>query len=294
MLSIEKKRDILTFMAKQNFSEYLNNQIFIAFDSETTGMWAPINRLVELSAVKFTLNLGEIETFDYLINPKKVIPEDVIEIHGITNKMVKNSPTAKPVLEKFIKFCGENSILIAHNAPFDISFVGHALKRNKLPLGNNMILDSIEICKQFFPGLESYSLLNLIKKFGMSQSQDHRALSDARFVYYLFRKAAENFPEINNSDDLIKLFNIHRMSDAADEVTELPSDYSDITYAIKNKSRVEIDYYHPTRESNIRTILPREVHKLGAVYYIIAYCERVGEERTFRLDRIKTYKVLAG
>ncbi len=281
-------------MKLDNISEFLNNQIFIAFDSETTGMWAPINRLVELSAVKFTLNLGEIETFDSLINPQKVIPEEVIEIHGITNDMVKNSPTAKPVLKKFIDFCVADSILLAHNAPFDISFVGGALQRNKMKFGNNLILDTIEIYKEFFPGLTSYSLLNLIKKFGMSQSQDHRALSDARFVYFLFRHVVEKFPKIDTIEEFIKTFKIHRMTDVDDEIRELPAEFSDLNFAFANKLRVEIDYYHPTREENRRTIQLREFHKLGAVYYIIAYCERMGSERTFRLDRIKEYKVLAG
>lgn len=281
-------------MKLDNISEFLNNQIFIAFDSETTGMWAPINRLVELSAVKFTLNLGEIETFDSLINPQKVIPEEVIEIHGITNDMVKNSPFAKPVLKKFIQFCGTDSILLAHNAPFDISFVGGALQRSKMKFGKNLILDTIEIYKEFFPGLTSYSLLNLIKKFGMSQSQDHRALSDARFVYFLFRHAVEKFPKIDTIEEFIKTFKIHRMTDIDDEIRELPSEFSDLNFAFANKLRVEIDYYHPTREENRRTIQLREFHKLGAVYYIIAYCERMGSERTFRLDRIKEYKVLAG
>ena len=281
-------------MNLENLSDYLKNQIFIAFDSETTGMWAPINRLVELSAVKFTLNLGEIETFDSLINPQKEIPKDVIEIHSITNEMVKNSPMAKPVLKKFKEFCGEDSILMAHNAPFDISFMSSALRRNKMSFSNNMIVDTIEICKEYFPNLQSYSLLNLIKKFGMSQTQDHRALSDARFVYYLFRHAAEKFPPIETQEDFINAFSIHRITDSDDEVKELPSEFSDLNFAFANKLRVEIDYYHPTREENKRTIQLREIHKLGSVYYIIAYCERMGSERTFRVDRIKEYKVLAG
>ena len=73
------------------FSEFLKHQVFIAFDTETTGMWAPINRVVEIGAVKFTLNLGEYDRFDQLVNPQKVIPEVVIAVHGITNEDVKNA-----------------------------------------------------------------------------------------------------------------------------------------------------------------------------------------------------------
>ncbi|KAA3630933.1 MAG: WYL domain-containing protein [Calditrichaeota bacterium] len=281
-------------MNEIEYADFIYNQTFIAFDSETTGMWAPINRLVELSAVKFSLRLGEIGTFDSLINPEREIPEEVMEIHGITNDMVKDAPKTKPVLKKFVDFCPPDAILIAHNAPFDISFLGSSFNREKMSFGDNLIIDTIDVCKTYFPGLPSYSLLNLIKKFGFSQTQDHRALSDSRYVYYLFRKASEQFADISSLDQFIERFTIHRMSDITDEIASLPSEYSDINYAIDNKSRLEIDYYHPTRESNIRTIQPREVHKLGETYYIIAYCERVGSERTFRLDRIKEYKILAG
>jgi len=58
--------------------------------------------------------------------------------------------------------------------------------------------------------------------------------------------------------------------------------------------RVEIDYNHPVKRPNIRTIVPKQVHKLGSVYYITAYCELAQAERTFRLDRIARYKVLQG
>src|SRR5210317_2168861 len=90
-------------------TDYLSSRTFIAFDTETTGIWAPVNRLVELSAVKFSLKEGEIATFDKLINPGRKIPEEVIKIHGITDEMVKGFPKASVVLKDFIPFCGEDS-----------------------------------------------------------------------------------------------------------------------------------------------------------------------------------------
>lgn len=276
------------------FSDFLKHQVFIAFDTETTGMWAPINRIVEIGAIKFTLNHGEIASFDRLVNPEKEIPDDVIQVHGITNEDVKDAPTIKPVLDEFMQFCEPGAIMIAHNAPFDISFVAGELKRHDMEFGRNMIIDTIEIYKKYFPDLASYSLLNLVKRFGISSSQDHRALSDARFVYILFRKAAEIFHNIDSIDGFRKEISHYHMDEIVDENLKLPNEHSDLDFAIENNLRVEIEYQHPMRGSHLRVISPKEVHKLGTIFYIIAHCEMTGAERTFRLDRINQYKVLAG
>ncbi|MFQ5454135.1 MAG: exonuclease domain-containing protein [Candidatus Zixiibacteriota bacterium] len=278
----------------KELTDFLKHQIFIAFDTETTGIWAPGNRVVELAAVKFTINLGKIDSFQSLINPGREIPEEVIEIHGITNEDVKDAPLVKPVLKNFIEFCGTDSILIAHNALFDISFIACELERVNLIFGDNLILDTVDIFQRLYPGLPSYSLLNLVKRFGISQSQAHRALSDAVFVFLLVRKAVSKFPPIKSIDELKKSLSVYYMSDYKIESTALPDDFSDLNYALKQKLRVEIDYKHPNKPSNIRIIQPRKVYKLGQYYYINAYCEFVGAERTFRLDRINEYKVLAG
>lgn len=273
-------------------SDYLARQTFITFDTETTGMWAPVNRLVEIAAVKFNIADGVLDTFDSLINPLREIPAEVIEIHGITDEMVKDAPTVNSVLNHFISFCKNDSILIAHNAPFDISFVGGELKRNSLAFGDNLILDTVDIFKRYFPGLHSYSLLNLVKHFNISQSQQHRALSDANFVYELFRVAVEKFPPVNSLDDFNNHFTTFSMSDTIDEEVSLPDHYVDLNNALKNKNRVEIGYKHPTKGLHNRVIQPLAFHRLGGVYYIIAYCERVSAERTFRLDRIDNYKII--
>jgi DNA polymerase III epsilon subunit family exonuclease len=279
-------------VSSNELSNYLTKQTFISFDTETTGMWAPVNRIVEIAAVKFNITDGVIDKFESLINPEREIPAEVIEIHGITDEMVKDAPTIIPVLNQFISFCGNDSILIAHNAPFDISFVGGALKRNELSFGNNLILDTVDIFKRYFPGQKSFSLLNLVKHFKIAQSQEHRALSDANFVFELFRVAVEKFPPVNCIDDFKKNFTTYSMSDIIDEVVSLPDHYVDLNNALANKHRIEISYKHPTRGLHNRVIQPMAFHRLGGVYYIIAFCENVNAERTFRLDRIDNYKIV--
>ncbi|MEW6412327.1 MAG: exonuclease domain-containing protein [Candidatus Zixiibacteriota bacterium] len=273
-------------------SDYLKRQVFVAFDTETTGMWAPINRLVELAAVKFTLEDGPIETFQSLINPLRPVPEEVIEIHGITDEMVAGSPTADRVLSDFLGFCGPESILIAHNAPFDISFVGTELDRSKLTFGENPILDTVDIYHRFFPGLPSYSLLNLVRHFRISDSQAHRALSDAEFVYRLVANAAHKFADLPDSSALMKTLTVYKMTDWESEKAELPDNFADLQLAINTDGRVMIDYDHPVKPSTNRIIHPQQVFRLGSVYYINAFCEKAKAARTFRLDRIKRYRIV--
>lgn len=272
--------------------DFLRRQLFVAFDSETTGMWAPVNRIVELAAVKFSFERGQIDTFQALVNPERSIPADVIAVHGITDEMVRGCPFIKPVLERFVAFCGDHSVLIAHNAPFDISFVGAELDRVGLDFPDNRVIDTVDIYHRLFPGLESYSLLNIVRHFKIAQSQEHRALSDAMLVYRLFEQACAKFPPTENMAGLLDQFAGYHFSDWRGEPVKLSGDYSELQRAVDQGLRVEIDYNHPVASPTTRVIHPQQVHQLGSVYYINAYCERAQGLRTFRLDRIKSFRLI--
>ena len=272
---------------------FLNNRAFIAFDTETTGMWAAANRVVEIGAVKFWPGRDESETFQSLINPERPIPEEVIQIHGITDDMVADRETAQPVLERFIEFCGGDTILIAHNAPFDISFISCELDRTGLTFGDNPIIDTVDMARRFFPQLPSYSLLSLSKHFEIVEFQNHRALSDALMVWKLFLRIIEKFPPVSNLKAFKKLLTVYTMSQWKVEQRELPEEYRPLKQAIENNLAVEIVYAGVGKKAQPRVIRPTEVHCLGAIFYINAFCEKAKAERTFRLDRIESFKLLS-
>ena len=272
--------------------DFLVQQVFVAFDTETTGMWAPFNRIVEIGAAKFTLAGGEPATFQSLVNPERRIPEEVIAVHGITDDMVSGAPGIRPVLEEFASFCGPDSVLVAHNAPFDISFVGDELNRVGLEFGDNSILDTVDIYHRLFPGLASYSLRNLIMHFGIARTQTHRALDDAIMVQRLLVQAAPKLAGFASWDDFMADFSVYHMGDWRSEIAILPEGFTDLQQAVTNGIKVEIEYQHPVKAAAMRVIHPRQVFKLGSVYYINAFCELAGGDRTFRLDRIASYRVL--
>lgn len=273
-------------------SDYLENQPFVAFDTETTGMWAPSNRIVEIGAVKFTLGGGEVARFQQLVNPLVSIPAEVVAIHGITDEMVAEAPTVDTVLEDFSCFCGQDSIMIAHNAPFDISFLACELGRNKLPADQKRIMDTVDIFRRLYPGLPSYSLLALVEHFGIGTSQRHRALEDAIYVMKLVKVASRGFAGIVSPDDFKSRFTVYGINDARPEQVRLPEAYAEMQQAADNLRPIKISYRNNDRIDSTRVIRINEIYRLGERYYLNAFCERSAAERTFRLDRINGFEVV--
>ncbi len=273
-------------------SPFIKEATFVAFDTETTGLWAPVNRIVEIAAVKFSVISKEAKSFQALVNPGMPIPPEVIEIHGITDEMVIDQPKADVILKQFTDFCDKDSILLAHNAAFDISFVGCELDRASLPILENPILDTVDIFKRFQPDHPSYSLLSLCRHYNICESQDHRALSDAQMVRKLFIKSLGHLSSANSLEVLSNMITVHKMEGWHTQEARLPIEFDLLNKAVDNGLRVEITYQAPARTAHKRIIRPKHIYKLGKVYYINSYCEYSKDERTFRLDRMTDFVIM--
>jgi DNA polymerase III epsilon subunit-like protein len=205
--------------------------------------------------------------------------------------MVAGAPSIDKVLPDFIRFCGD-SILVAHNAPFDISFIARELERTGLEFGNNLILDTVDIYRRLYPGLPAYSLLQLARQFNLARTQDHRAVADAALVQQLYRNAIERFPVLNHLDDLKSIFTVFSMHDMKSAVALVPPGLEDLVTACDQNRRMRIIYLGSGRSPSSRVIRPRSLHSLGSRSYVTAYCEQANAERTFRLDRIQSCELL--
>lgn len=163
--------------------------LFTAFDFETTGLTPGVDRIVELGAVRF--KAGEIlETFDRLVNPGMVISEGASAVSGITNAMVVAQPEVGTILPEFVAFT-EGSILIAHNAEFDLAFLRAALLDYSMNDVKNLIVDTQVLAKRAFPKQKSYSLQNLISFLNIPPNNAHRAADDAIMCMRLFHACVE-------------------------------------------------------------------------------------------------------
>ena len=152
---------------------------FTVFDIETTGMSPVYDRMVELSAVRIETD-GSRKSFDTLLNPMRRIPDRVSAVHHITDDMVYDAPVFAEIGAEFLDFAA-GSILVAHNARFDLSFLQEELHRSGLPLWQGKTLDSLKLVRQTHPGLPSYSLQKLRSYFDLTTfegMQAHRAGAD--------------------------------------------------------------------------------------------------------------------
>ena len=169
----------------------LANVTLVIFDTETTGFSPAKDRIVEIGVVKVRDGkvLGE---KSWLINPKRYIPYYVQNVHNIISDMVKDCPTFAEVYPEFLEFI-DGSVLIAHNAPFDIRFIAAEAERNHMPAPKNAVLDSLTLFRTWYPNLPSHRVEDLINFFDISTDglQAHRATDDSLFVYYAIQKEME-------------------------------------------------------------------------------------------------------
>ncbi len=157
---------------------------YCVLDIETTGLSFRTEKITELGAVKY--KNGEIvEEFECFVNPEKPIPEDVVTITHITDEMVKEAGTIEEVLPKFLEFIGD-SVIVAHNADFDVGFI----KYNAQLLGyklENTYIDTLRLAKDLFPDYKKYKLGIIAEKLGIKVEVAHRALDDVMTLVKVFQ-----------------------------------------------------------------------------------------------------------
>lgn len=161
----------------------LTDATYVVFDVETTGLSAVYDTIIELAAVK--MHKGNvIDTFEEFIDPGHPLSETTINLTGITDEMVRGSKSEKEVLELFEKF-SEGTILVAHNAAFDIGFLNTSYVRHGISETPNPVIDTLELARYLYPEFKRFGLGVLTKKFGVNLEQHHRAVYDAEATGHL-------------------------------------------------------------------------------------------------------------
>jgi DNA polymerase III epsilon subunit family exonuclease len=162
--------------------------VFVAFDLETTGLYAHRHRIVELGAVRFRMDGTELGRYSQLVNPGRRMPPDATAVNGITDAMLRHQPSLGNVLPEFLKFCGPpQTILIAHNASFDLGFLRRAMAELALPPLAHRVVDTLLLAQVVLPGWRNYKLETLAAALGAVPPQ-HRSLGDALAVMHVFRE----------------------------------------------------------------------------------------------------------
>ncbi|WP_243354325.1 PolC-type DNA polymerase III [Bacillus litorisediminis] len=164
----------------------LQDDTYVVFDVETTGLSAVYDTVIELAAVK--MKDGEIiDRFESFANPHHPLSATTIDLTGITDDMVKDAPDPEEVIARFREWVGDD-ILVAHNASFDMGFLNVGYEKIGYPKANNPVIDTLELARFLYPDLKNHRLNTLAKKFDVELTQHHRAIYDAEATGYLLAK----------------------------------------------------------------------------------------------------------
>lgn len=156
---------------------HLDEATYVVFDVETTGLSAVYDSIIELAGVKMYKG-NVIEEFQEFIDPGEELSAFTTQLTGITTEMVRGSKPEKQVLEEFKKFT-EDTILVAHNAQFDMGFINKGYTKNDLPVATESVIDTLELSRFLYPEFKTFGLSALSKRFDVSLEQHHRAIYDA-------------------------------------------------------------------------------------------------------------------
>ncbi|MFV0559767.1 MAG: PolC-type DNA polymerase III [Enterococcus sp.] len=181
-------------IAYNDAHESLSDATYVVFDVETTGLSAVYDTIIELAAVKMYKG-NVIASFDEFIDPGHPLSKTTVDLTGITDEMVRGSKSEEEVLRLFLEF-SKDTILVAHNATFDMGFLNTSYGRYTIPEAENPVIDTLELARYLYPQYKRFGLGVLSKKFGVSLEQHHRAIYDAEATGHLawifVKEAMEN------------------------------------------------------------------------------------------------------
>ena len=156
---------------------------FICFDIETTGLSAARDKITEIGAVK--VENGVItDTFSTFANPEMPIPQKITQLTGITDDMVKDAPSQSEAVGAFLEFAGDN-VLVAHNAPFDTSFIAKACEDMGREY-NYTSIDTVAISRAILKDIKNCKLDTVAKFLRLGDFNHHRATDDAEMLARIF------------------------------------------------------------------------------------------------------------
>ncbi len=181
----------------------LSDATYVVFDVETTGLSAVNNALIQIAASK--MHKGNIiAEFDEFIDPGHPLSQFTTDLTGITDEHVRGSKPLEQVLREFQDFC-QDSVMVAHNATFDVGFMNVNYERAGLPIISQPVIDTLEFARNLYPDFKRHGLGPLTKRFGVALEHHHMANYDAEAtgrLLFIFLKDALEKHNLTNLNQL--------------------------------------------------------------------------------------------
>ena len=187
-------------------STLLSQVTFCVVDLETTGSSTAVGGITEIGAVKYRGG-EEVSRFSTLINPGQPIPANIVMLTGISSSMVADAPRIEEVLDIFLDFV-QGTVLVAHNARFDVGFLNAALERHGYDPLSNAVVDTVTLARRLVRSeVPNCKLSTLAAHFNFPHQPIHRAMDDVLatgdLLHYLIERAAAF--GVFDIDDLVAL-----------------------------------------------------------------------------------------
>jgi len=252
---------------------------FVLFDIESTGLEPQQgDRICEIALIHWQGSVQQ-GAFETLINPGRPISRDAFAVNQIPADLLTQAPsfaTLHPTLMQHL----DGKVLVAHNAPFDLSFLNTELLRLGQPTLNNPLVDTLQLARTFLVH-DRYNLAALARALGVERPS-HRAMSDVVALKALFIHLLERLRMLGVST-LNDLLRAQRGLMPGDPEPNAPAA---LLTALREGRLLNITYRTGGGEPISRTILPLELQHLHGMPRLIAYCYLRNAQRTFYLDRI--------
>lgn len=268
----------------------LKNYTYVAFDTETSGQYPIGSEIVEFGAVKWVQG-KVVDSLQLFSKPKKLIPENVIKIHGITNEMLLQEPPLSSSLPRILEFI-KDSVLVAHHAPFDLGFMAYALEESGYPIPEQPVLCTSLLSRKWIPETKDHKLQTLIQELHLVGGTAHRALDDASACMDVALKCFERMPE------------------GATLGLALKSQWKDLTWknfsmaAIKNQKIkniieaihqdriIDLLYEGERRRGEVRQVRPHGIVRSPDGDYLSAFCLLDKADKRYYLNKISEVEVV--
>lgn len=157
--------------------------IEVILDTETTGLSADKDRIVEIACIELSNHIPTKNIFHTFINPETKVSADAFSVHGYSDEFLSNKPKFKEIVKNFLDFIKDKKLVI-HNADFDLGFLNNELKRlNVKPILKSDVVDTLQIARSKFPGVGN-SLDALCKRYkiNVEAREKHSALVDCHLL----------------------------------------------------------------------------------------------------------------
>lgn len=171
----------------------LKSDQFVCLDCEATGLDTKEDKIIEIAAIEFNFE-KRFESYETLLDPKRLIPPDSQDIHHISDDMVKGKPTINEILPKFLNQFVKGKILVGHNINYDIAIIASEAKRSNIPcsITQNQTIDTLRLARLYGES-PSNSLETLRNHFNIPEEGAHRAMSDVIVNIDVFKHLSKTF-----------------------------------------------------------------------------------------------------